>query len=127
MSESLSEMYECVSDIRLRDAFAALGSDIILKADVFSALEAFQAKFDNKYIDSFCITVLQLTESGKATDLLMDISNQMRDVEKIVLDKKKGKLDRSLTFYQLGMLVCVLAVALFACISYMMRAAMNIG
>ena len=127
LSEALSEMYTCVKLKRLRDAFCALGSDIIMNSDVFAALEDFQKKFNNRYIDSFCITVLQLSESGKASDLLTDISDQMKDMEKIVLEKKKGKLDRRITLYQLGMLVCVLAVAIYACLSYMLRSAINIG
>ncbi len=127
LSEALSEMYTNVNLKRLRDAFCSLGSDIIMNSDVFAALEDFQKKFNNRYIDSFCITVLQLSESGKASDLLTDISDQMKDMEKIVLEKKKGKLDRKITFYQLGMLVCVLAVAMYACLSYMLKSAINIG
>jgi Flp pilus assembly protein TadB len=127
VSDALAEMYVSITEVRLREAFIALGSDIILKSDMFSALENFQSKFDNRYVDSLCITVLQSMESGQASQLLQDIGDQMKDMEKDVLEKKKGKLDRSLTFYQLGMLSCILAVALYAGISYMLAAAVQIG
>ncbi len=127
VSDALSEMYVCVKNNRLRAAFMNLGSDIIMKSDIFSALENFQQKFDNRYIDSLCITILQSMESGQAGDLLSDIGDQMKDMEKAVLEKKKGRLDRSLTFYQLGMLACVLAVALYACVSYMLSQAVSMG
>ncbi|MBR1861516.1 MAG: type II secretion system F family protein [Lachnospiraceae bacterium] len=127
VSEALSEMYEVVKFPRLREAFMRLGSDIILKSDMFSALEAFQMKFDNRYIDSLCITVLQSMESGQATELLGDIGDQLKDMEKMVLEKRKGRLDRSLTFYQLGMLSCVLVVALYACVSYMLSTAVSMN
>lgn len=127
VSDALSEMYTCIGNERLRSAFMNLGSDIILKSDMFSALEKFQLMFDNRYIDSFCITILQSMESGRAGELLKDIGDQMKDMQKAVLEKKKGRLDRSLTFYQLGMLACVLAVALYACVNYMLAQAVSIG
>ncbi len=127
VSDALSEMYTCIGNARLRAAFMNLGSDIILKSDLFSALENFQLMFDNRYIDSLCITLLQALESGQAGDLLKDIGDQLKDMEKAVLEKKKGRLDRSLTFYQLGMLASVLAVALYACVSFMLAQAVNMG
>ncbi len=127
VSDALSEMYSGVRFKRLREALMSLGSDIILKSDIFSALENFQQKFDNRYIDSLCITLLQSMESGQAAELLSDIGDQMKDMEKSVLEKKKGRLDRSLTFYQLGMLASILAVALYACVSYMLSAAVGMG
>ena len=127
VSDALSEMYTCIGNERLRAAFMNLGSDIILKSDLFSALENFQLMFDNRYIDSLCITLLQALESGQASDLLKDIGDQLKDMEKAVLEKKKGRLDRSLTFYQLGMLAGVLAVALYACVSFMLTQAVGMG
>lgn len=125
VTDALSECYTSVREIRLREALIDLGSDIVMKSDLFSALEKFQSKFDNRYIDSLCITILQSMESGQATSLLSDLADQVRDMEKAVLEKRKGRLDRSLTFYQLGMLACILAVALYACVNYMLLAAIN--
>ncbi len=85
VSDALSEMYVCVKSGRLREAFMSLGSDIIMKSDIFTALENFQLKFDNRYVDSLCITVLQSMESGQAGELLSDIAEQMKDMEKAVL------------------------------------------
>ncbi len=48
-----------------------------------------------------------------------DIGEQIKDMEETVLERKKGKLERSLTFYQLGILVVVLGIALYACVTYM--------
>lgn len=126
VTDAMTENYASVRNIRLKSALLELGSDIVMKNDLFSALERFQAKFDNRYIDSLCIIILQAMESGQAVELLGDIAEQVRDMEKAVLDRKKSKLDRSITFYQLGMLAAVLAVALYACISYMMNEAIGI-
>ena len=49
---------------RLRQACLDLAGDIVMKADIYEALEHFQEKFDNRYVDSLCITILQALESG---------------------------------------------------------------
>ena len=56
-------------------------------------------------------------------ELLADIGEQIKDMESIVLEKKKNGLNRSLTFYQLGILAAVLGVALYACVTDMFTAA----
>lgn len=96
-----------------------------MKADIYEALDRFQNRFDNRYVDSLCITILQALESGQALALLGDISEQIKDMEETVLERRKGALDRSITFYQLGVLTIVLGIALYACTTYLFGAAAN--
>lgn len=123
--DAMSECYASVQEKRLRHALLELAGDVLMKADVYEALEHFQEKFDNRYIDSLCITILQALESGQAVELLSDISEQMKDMEAVVLERKKGSLDRSITFYQLGILAAVMGVVLYACITHMYTAAIQ--
>ncbi len=123
ITDALAECYGSVREKRLRQAFLDLAGDIVMKADIYEALEHFQEKFDNRYVDSLCITILQALESGQAVELLADIGEQIKDMESIVLEKKKNGLNRSLTFYQLGILAAVLGVALYACVTDMFTAA----
>lgn len=123
ITDALMEIYSSVSERRLRTALIDLASDIAMKSNVVSALETFQLKFDNRYIDALCITVIQALESGQAIELLNDISEQIKDMEAAVLEGRKGKLDRSITFYQLGILAATLVVILYACVRYMLDAA----
>lgn len=123
VTDALAECYGSVRDPRLREALLTLAGDIVMKADVFDALERFQGKFDNRYVDALCITLLQALESGQALELLGDIGEQIKDMEHAVLERKKAALDRSITFYQLGILVVVLGIALYACVTYMFGAA----
>ena len=44
-------------------------------------------------------------------------------METMVLERKKASLDRSMTFYQLGVLTAALGVALYACVMDMFAAA----
>lgn len=123
VTDALSECYGSIQEQRLRRALLDLAGDIVMKADIYEALDRFQTRFDNRYIDSLCITILQALESGQALALLGDISEQIKDMEETVLERKKGALDRSITFYQLGVLTVVLGMALYACVTYLFGAA----
>lgn len=125
VTDALAECYGSVRDKRLRQALLDLAGDIVMKADIYEALERFQEKFDNRYIDSLCITILQALESGQAVELLGDISEQIKDMEATVMERKKGALDRSITLYQLGVLAAVMGVVLYACITHMYSAAVR--
>lgn len=123
VTDALAECYGSVQERRLRQALLELAGDIVMKADIYDSLERFQGKFDNRYVDSLCITIFQALESGQAVELLRDMGEQIKDMEKTVLERKKAALDRRITFCQLGVLTVVLGLALYACVSYMFGAA----
>lgn len=125
VTDALAECYGSVWEPRLRQALLDLAGDIVMKADVFEALERFQGKFDNCYIDALCITILQAMESGQAIELLSDIAEQIKDMESAVLERQKASLDRSITFYQLGVLAVVMGIVLYACVTHMFAAAVH--
>lgn len=125
VTDAMAECYGSVKEKRLRQALLELAGDIVMKADVYDALNRFQGKFDNRYVDSLCITLSQALESGQAVELLSDISEQIKDMEMTLLERKKAALDRSITFYQLGILAAVLGVVLYACATQMLTAAMG--
>ncbi len=126
VADALAECYGSVREPRLRNALLDLAGQIVVKADLFEALDDLQRKFDNRQIDALCITLLQACESGRVVELLRDISEQLKDMEVAVMSAKKSSLDRSITFYQLGMLVAVLIVIVYACIDYLMMSAANL-
>ncbi len=119
VTDALAELYGSVRQERLRDGLQTLSGDIVMKADMEEALERFQGQFNNRYIDSLCITVMQAMESGQAVELLTDIADQIRDMELTLQGRRREKLDRSITFYQLGIFSAVIAVVLYACVEYM--------
>lgn len=123
ITDALAECYGSVQDKRLRKALLELAGDIVMKADTGASLEKFQGKFDNRYIDSLCIIILQAMESGQAVELLHDIGEQIKDMEEAVMEQRKAALDRKITLCQLGVLTVVLGIALYACVTYMFNAA----
>lgn len=122
VTDALAECYASVTQVRLRDALQNLSGDIVMKADLDSALERFQGQFNNRYIDSLCITILQAMESGQAVELLGDIAEQIKDMELTLQQKKKEQLNRSVTFYQLGIFALILVLVLYACVVHMFEA-----
>lgn len=123
VTDALAECYGSVTEKRLRSALLDLAGDIVLQADITASLEKLQSKFDNPYVDSLCITILQALESGQAVELLRDIGEQLKDMEASILEKKKASMDRGFTFAQLGVLTVVMGIALFLCVNYMFQSA----
>ncbi len=123
VTDALAECYGSAKEKRLKQALLELAGDIVMKADIYDSLNRFQSKFDNRYVDSLCITILQALESGQAVELLRDIGEQIKDMEKAVLERRKAALDRKIMFCQLGVLTVVLGLALYACVSYMFGSA----
>lgn len=123
VTDALTEMSQSVRERRLQQALLELAGDIVIQSDLLTALAEFQAKFDNRQLDALCITLIQATESGQSVELLQDMGEQLKDMELTVLNQQKSALDRSITFYQLGMLAAILGVILYACVGYMFRAA----
>ncbi len=125
VTDALAECYGSVQEKRLQKALLELAGDIVMKADIYEALEKLQGKFDNRYIDALCITIMQACESGQAVELLSDIGEQLKDMESAVMNRKKSSLDRSITFYQLGVLAAVMGIVIYACVSHMFTAALK--
>lgn len=123
VTDALAEIYGSVQEKRLKQALLELAGDIVLRSDLGEALETLQGKFDNRYLDSLCIIILQAIESGQSVDLLADLSEQIKDMEAAVMARKKEALDRSVTFYQLGILVAIMGIVLYACVTQMFTAA----
>ncbi len=122
VTDALTECCQSVRTQRLQQALMELSGDLVIQSDLVTALSDFQQKFDNRQIDALCITLIQAGESGQAVDLLKDMGEQLKDMELTVLQQQKIALDRSITFYQLGMLGAVLGIILYACVGYMFRA-----
>ncbi len=125
VTDALAECSASVENIRLKSALSAFYADVIMKSDIYASLERFRSSFDDRYIDSLCMTVVQALESGQALDLLKDIAEQASDMENEIFAARKASLDRLLTLSQLMVLGAVLCTALYTCVIYMMSRAVG--
>lgn len=122
VTDALTECYGIIKDKRLKNAFKDLSGEIIMKSNVNESLAKFQSNFENRYIDSLCLIVIQSLESGQAVELLKDIGEQIKDMEASLLLKRKGKLDRNTTFCLIGIMAVILGVVIYACMSQIILA-----
>ena len=70
LTSSIAECYLVAENRRLKKALLELNNKIIAKNDIETAIEEFNAKFKNSYIDTFCIVIKQSLESGKTVQIL---------------------------------------------------------
>ncbi len=125
ITDAVAECYESVSNKRLKTGLQELTAKIVMKNDFEDAMNDFQSKFDNKYVDAMNIILIQAMESGQSVELLADISDQINDMAASMQLKKKAALDRHTTFYLLGIMVSLMAIVLYACVSQMFALATN--
>ena len=119
MIDALSESYQSFPAGRLRNALSEFSTTIYFNGSFDKSLEELNEKFDNGFIDSLCIILLQARESGQAMELLRDISQQITDMQASLQLKKKEKLNRITTFCLMGIMGAMIGVALYAAITQM--------
>lgn len=127
ISDALAECYTSVNNKRLKKALLQLSGEIVMKSDMEEALTNFQKLFSNKYIDALCMTISQAAESGQAVELLGDIAEQIKDMELLTQNRKKQKLDRSITFYELGLFAAIIVLVIYICIEHLFQTDMFVS
>lgn len=113
LTTALSECYLVVINKRLKDALLDLNNKITKDNDVEAILNQFQAKFDNKYIDTFCIVINQSLYSGKTVQILEDLSTQIKDIEEALNIKLLRKIKSKLSMYQVLIFIGMILLVLF--------------
>lgn len=113
LTTALAECYLVVRNQRLKAALLDLTNDISATHDVGTAIEAFGGKFDDRYIDMFVVTIRQSLESGRSAQLLADVSEELRQVQKAINTKVSEALDRKLQVISLLMFVGMLVITIY--------------
>ena len=123
ITDALSECHRRLPGGRLRTAMEELAGELDIKNSFDSAIEKFNRKFNNEFINSLCIILLQAKETGQSVDLLKDISKQLNDMNSLSLMDKKGKLDRALTLCLLGIVCAGLGLVMYAIVTELLLSA----
>lgn len=113
VSDALAECYSRLEPGRLRTALEEVAGELFVKSSFESAITNLNRKFNNGFIDSLCIILLQAKETGKSAELLNDISYQLNDMNKTLLMKKRAALERTITFCLLGIVVAFMTVIMY--------------
>ncbi len=122
--QALQESEGLMRNKRLRLALHNLTEQLITEGDMNAALDNFESSFDNRYINSFCLILRQMQDSGYAVKLLEDIRLQIEEMERVQLDKKKEVLEMELQVFQMLLFIGILVLVMYGCI---MAAIQNIN
>ena len=116
IQQALQESEGLMKNKRLRLALHNLTEQLIAEGDMNAALNNFESSFDNRYINSFCLILRQMQDSGYAVKLLEDIRLQMEEMERVQLDKKKEVLEMELQVFQMLLFIGILVLVMYGCI-----------
>ncbi len=114
LDDALSECYLAAKNRRLKSALLELTTEISIKKNIEEALENFNGKFRNEHIKTFCMVINQAQDSGKSSQLLKDLSDQMKDLQHSINLKNKEALDRKVQIVELLIFVGLLAVTVYS-------------
>lgn len=117
LTNSLAECYICVQSGRLKQALLELNNKIMTQKDIETAVDEFNFKFNNEYIDAFCIVVKQSLESGQTVNALSDIANQISDVQASINTKQYNRLERKTQLLELLIFAGIVAISIFYMVS----------
>lgn len=123
VTDAIAESYRGMEKGRIRTALEEFSVELYMKNSFDDCVQNFNSKFSNNFIDSLCIILLQAQESGKAVELLHDMTEQLKDMKEASLLRKKEQLERTSTFGVLGELAVALAIIIYACFISMMDTA----
>lgn len=121
--DALCQNYAMIENSRLKMALLKLQGDLLMNGNPRECIGEFQNKFDNQYIDSLCIAVVQSLESGQTVELLSDISEQLKAFQESALIKKKMKMERDTTFGILIMFAAAIGFMLYVAVQSIGNAA----
>ena len=108
-----------VENKRLKDALLTLSSELSTTNNIKNAVDTFQMKFKNRYIDQLCVTIRQSYESGSTINSITDISNNLINMQKTIEIAEKGKLETDILISQVLLLCEILMVILYTVLTQM--------
>lgn len=119
LTQSIRQCYKVVENKRLKDALLTLSSELSTTNNIKNAVDTFQMKFKNRYIDQLCVTIRQSYESGSTINSITDISNNLINMQKTIEIAEKGKLETDILISQVLLLCEILMVILYTVLTQM--------
>ena len=118
-TDALPECYRAVEHPRLKAALLELNAGIIVNNDIEEAILAFNRRFKNQYIATFCIIIRQALESGQTLQILNDMSGQLADIQKAIHAAEKERQEMQVMKVEMMVYGMILAVVCFYVVTLM--------
>lgn len=112
LTTSIRQCYKVVENKRLKKALLELSGELGTTGNVKDAVDLFQMKFKNRYIDQLCVTLRQSFDSGSTLNTITDMANNLSDIQKAIELDAKNKLEKEVMFTQLMILAAIMVMIL---------------
>lgn len=113
ITSALTEAFAVVKNKRLKDAILELNGDIINDRSISNAVDKFNAKFNNQYIDSLSVIIKQSNESGQAAESFKDIEIQLDEIQSAMVIEEKKKISNQVLVVQLMIYGAIIGTILY--------------
>lgn len=115
VSNAIKESYQVVENDRLKTALYEMSMEM-LTADVSCAVDNFNEKFNNVYIDTLCMIFRQSLESGRMVEMFDAAALQMNDCTEAINENLRNSLEirvvvAMILLYGLMLLLLVFSLA----------------
>lgn len=97
ITNALTECYLLTKNKRLKRAFQVVETKLYLEHDLEEALINFREMFNNKYIDSFVINILQSEKTGRINQAMADLSEGFEEIADLVNNRKEKSISFKVT------------------------------
>lgn len=108
ITDALSECYLLTSNARLKKAFEKVETILFLEHDVEKALLEFKEHFNNKYINTFVVTILQSEQSGKINQSMSDLAESFSDISKVLSNKRERSVTSKIEMLTIAIVIWIL-------------------
>lgn len=113
ITDILQECYYEINNKRLKKAMLEFTGDIRAKRDIEEAVDSFEEKFNNKYVESLCVAIKQHFRSGKSVNMIEYINKQMLALQRemIVRDRRVTDQDKIISnFIVFGIIIAFIFI-----------------
>lgn len=113
ITDVLRECYITTQHPRLKTAFYELVSEINAKSNINEAVDNFNDKFNNPFIDALSLSIRQSLLTGNASQIFNDISKQVDAIDQAILLREEDRAKRLNTIVQALVYFGILAIVIY--------------
>lgn len=122
ISQALITCYRTVENQRLKYELLEVINKILISNDILDAIDDFNERFDNEYIDMICIMIRQSHENGYSVQIMKDMSTQLSNLQKAINIKKQESLDRKIQALEVMIFIGLVSTCLYILVIEMFNA-----
>lgn len=126
ITNALTECYLLAKNDRLKKAFQMVETKLYMEHDLEDALVNFREMFNNKYIDTFVINILQSEKTGRVNQAMNDLAESFEDVSDSINNKKEKNTSFKVNAVIFSIVLWIIAAAGYTMLSNLIEETKNI-